>query len=341
MTPAELVKRLLADPELRAEYLPSLTATELRALERELDPVVEQALVWCARWSILNPATVIPVSLVNVVQFHNLPTLSILTRVKCSLWVFALDDEIDSGRVPELALPKILEECYLAASDVKAARPRSELARSLHELQQELAVAPSYELVYPLWATSLIRMIDGMMYEHWMQQRFRPLDYEDDLPPLAEYLHYARHSIAITHLWITGLILEADPTLEQVLPALYRLADQCALVIRLANDYSTYEREANEGGVNAIALRVHELIASGAQTEVASAIQVAKDDILATLRSEQQVAARLASRIRTASSIQRRFIRATTVSVDLYVNRDFRVWTAAVKEAVPSTPQGR
>ncbi|HZT07487.1 MAG TPA: terpene synthase family protein [Chloroflexota bacterium] len=301
-------------------------------MDRLLDQVVEQSNQWCSQWTIFNPTYVLPVALINIVQFPDLPILSILSRVKNSMWIYAIDDLVDGGKLTERELRIALFECALVASAADNIKPESELARTLQVLHRELMEFPNYQHVARMWSTSLIRTIDGMMYEYWMQRRYKPIQFTAELPPYDEYIYYARSSIAITYLWITGLILETDVGIKTELPGLFRLADQCALVIRLANDVCTFKRELEEGGVNAVALCISQLLATAGREPISNLIARASRTVSRRVDRELARARAIAKTVRTDSAVEERFLRATEVSVDLYRRSDIRVWSKIVNK---------
>lgn len=323
--PSRRIDALLKHDSLRASFLPTIAPEELAAVRKFLDPVVATTEKWCKAWTIFNLETILPVSIINILQLSHLPVDAIVERAKHSQWVYALDDVMDGRQLNEDEVLASMSECSTVACGANVP-VYTELASSLSELRASLASYSHYSTVYPYWATSLIRTVDGMMYERWMQKKFTPLRLSDPIPPFDEYVYFARNSIAITYLWMTGLIFEHDPSLADFLPQLYRLAEQCALVIRLANDWATFDRESSEGGLNAIAIRAHQLLAHASCTDDAAAVSQARSELRDRIRAERQQLQLLAGTIRTPTRIEQRFVRATDFSADLYLERDIRWW---------------
>lgn len=334
--PSRLFSDLLKQESLRATFLPAIAPEELAAVEHLLDHVAAKTEEWCRAWTIFNPETILPVSIVNIIQFFHLPVDAIVERAKHSLWVYALDDVMDGRQLNEDEILASVSECSVVACG-GIVPVHTELASSLSELRRDLVPYYHYSTVYPFWATSLIRTIDGMMYERWMQKKFTPLRLSDPLPPFDEYIYFARSSIAITYLWMTGLILEHDPSLANFLPQLYQLAEQCALVIRLANDWATFDRESSEGGLNAIAVRAHQLLTQSSCADVATLVSQARSELRDRIQAERQELQLLAGRIRTPTGIEQRFVRATNFSADLYLERDIRWWAPTLRARLAGT----
>jgi hypothetical protein len=232
-----------------------------------------------------------------------------LTRFKTTLWIYALDDRIDNNQLTEEQLAQVLAGCYTIGCGSDQFDQTDELQKSLWSLRGELAEHDNFKQIEAYWSTSLVRVIDGMMYEHWMQKRFKPVHVEDALPPFAEYLYYAHYSIALIHLWVTGLILEPDESIPAAMVKLLGLAEQCGIVMRLANDYSTFGREMVEGGVSAVLLRAHELWLESPALDSSELLTSARSDVRASVAMEWDKATSLVDSQWTRTRVEDRFLR--------------------------------
>lgn len=323
--PSEQFKALLADPALRDRFLPPMTDEEIGAVQRLLDPVVADVEAWCARWAQVFPlGTIPPVCLQGIVQYPHWPPEAIALRARVVQWAYALDDLFDEGRLPTAALMAQADEClYVASSPAIHLRTLSPWSEALLDLKSSLSRHSLYQEIHAVWCSSLARVIDGMIYEYWMQKR-NIAGHAERMPhSLDEYLSFASSSIAINLVWMTGLIIEDDPSAVTVLRELSLLATQCGAALRLANDICSFQRELREGRSNAVSIL---LTSSSDDARV-------EDEQLAIVRARQLLsqarlaAVTIATGISTASHTEGRFLRGMDFAIQMYERLDLREWS--------------
>ncbi len=329
----QLTRRLASDSEFREKFLPNLEQSETSVLQTRLGPNAREASNWCTQWTIFDPSTVVPITAVNLVQFPSLSDGAVLARTRHCLWVYALDDLMDGPA----QVDETLRECYLSAYGAGLDSHVSELSRSLGQIRAELARFPGFSSLYPIWLVSFEKMLSGMVYERWMQTRRLRAEWSFVLPAYDEYMHYAVDSIAIPHLWITGLVLEQDESIPEALWSLCALVKQCAVVVRLANDLASYRREEQEGVVNAVAVIREELRERDKADEnecTARALTVVGERLTQSRADLRE----MARQIRTRTRIEHRYVRAAELSADLYAAGDVRDWRTGAGVALEAAP---
>ena len=98
--------------------------------------------------------------------------------------------------------------------------------------------------------------------------------------------------------------------------------------MRLANDVRTFEREQQEGGVNAVVIRAHEIgrtPGTPAEDLSARAVESVRADVAQAIDDLTE----LTSIALKKSTMATGFSRATKFGVGLYDAVDFRLWTEA------------
>lgn len=319
---SQRLRALLTDSGLRDALLPPITGDEQAALEQKFVPVSVASADWCARSPILNPTTIDPLALLTIVPFPDAPIDALVARMKGALWTYAIDDFIDSSESPLPTIVSTVGDCInVAMASHGAERPRTSYGRALAEVRAELSGYPLFGSVHPCWAGSLARLLDAMMFELWTNRRYRGRTAPGPAPTIDEYLYYGRHSIANPHLMTTALVVSNDATVVPALRDLFDLATACAGPLRLSNDLVSYSREEHEGKVNSVALSSWPDGSGRADSDTSGL-----DEIRKMLRDEQSQAHSLAATVRTASRIERSFVRSMDFCIDLYRARDYRLW---------------
>lgn len=321
--------RILRDAQMRSALLPRLTEEEIEAIEKLLPAVIRETIRWSELYSPLSQESILPAAVGAIIQLPRLPVQAVATRTKANIWLPAFDDLLDRQALSAGEIEDVLQECLAVACQPRSAvATRSPFGMALADIVEELAQYPLWRELHPCWTVSLVQVLEASMYEYWLQRRAS--GWEGQMggfsPLFDEYLFYGRRSIGITYLWISSLILENDRSALPVLSQLIALADQCALVVRLANDLATYERESREGKVNSITILANTLRERDPDMDGESALKHARDQINERLELEFAEASRMTARIRTDSAIEHRFLRATEFGVELYRRRDFRTW---------------
>jgi hypothetical protein len=162
--PSDQFKALLTDPALQERFLPPMTIEEIAAVERLLDPVVEEAERWCELYSeIANRTMVVPISLLAIVQFPDLPADRLATIVKLISWVYAFDDFVDVPERSTSELAPVAEECQLLAAFDDGISGTTVWRCYLRS--NEIESWPNYLRLHSVWATCLSRLVEAIVIQ--------------------------------------------------------------------------------------------------------------------------------------------------------------------------------
>jgi hypothetical protein len=257
---------------LRSRFLASLDpAEQVRIFD--LSARMSQTLHrWAARYPLIRRVRVWPLSLSVAAAAPFASVEALISTARLSLWVFTLDDLFDEERVPQVELMKRAER-YRALAHRQIACPTGDsLATALCELRDDLATYPLFGPLGSEWANSLCGTIDGMMREyHWRLAYRKGADERATLPSYDEYVKTGRYSIGgPPHIW-AALITSDDASTPVHLKHLRAMEELASTCIRLANDLQSYQKEIDEGKINALVILSRELRAQGVPQEDAYA----------------------------------------------------------------------
>jgi terpene synthase-like protein len=264
-------KRDRADPQttaakdspwggLRSRFLASLDpAEQVRIFD--LSARTSQTLHrWAARYPLIRRVRVWPLSLSVAAGAPFTSVDALISTARLSLWVFTLDDLFDEERVPQGELMKRAER-YRALAHREIPCPSGDsLASALCELRDDLASYPLFESLGGEWANALCGTIDGMMREYQWRLAYRKgTDARATLPSYDEYVATGRYSIGgPPHMW-AALITSDDASTPAHLDHLRAMEQLASTCIRLANDLQSYQKEVDEGKINALVILSREL----------------------------------------------------------------------------------
>jgi Terpene synthase family 2, C-terminal metal binding len=253
---------------LRSRFLASLDpAEQVRIFD--LSARTAQTLHrWAARYPLIRRVRVWPLSLSVAAGAPFSSVEALISTARLSLWVFTIDDLFDEERVPQGELNKRAAR-YSALAHREIAPPSGDsLATALCELRDDLATYPLFEPLATEWANSLCGTIDGMMREYQWRLAYRKgADDSATLPTYEEYVATGRYSIGgPPHIW-AALITTDDPSTPAHLDHLRAMEQLASTCIRLANDLQSYQKEIDEGKINALVILSRELRAEGVPQE--------------------------------------------------------------------------
>jgi hypothetical protein len=253
---------------LRSRFLASLDpADQVRIFD--LSARTSQTLHrWAARYPLIRRVRVWPLSLSVAAGAPFTSVEALISTARLSLWVFTLDDLFDEERVPQAELMKRALR-YRALAHREIACPMGDsLATALCELRDDLATYPLFGPLGSEWANALCGTIDGMMREYQWRLAYRKgSDARATLPSYGEYVATGRYSIGgPPHMW-AALITSNDPSTPAHLPHLRAMEQLASTCIRLANDLQSYQKEVDEGKINALVILSRELRAQGVPQE--------------------------------------------------------------------------
>ncbi|MEW1838364.1 terpene synthase family protein [Nonomuraea angiospora] len=171
---------------------------------------------------------------------------------RLALWIFPLDAAIDRDATQRSHVRAIVEECkdVIAGDD-----PRTPLGRLLAHIRDDLAHAPAFGQLGPLWRTEVAAMLDAMAREWDWKTAARQTA---AVPTVKEYLgnaaNFGSTCVGVSRLISTG---EPEATREH-LPAIIDAANATQRVMRLVNDLRTFKRDRQWEDLNARMLGLDE-----------------------------------------------------------------------------------
>jgi len=208
---------------------------------------------WAARFPLIRRVRVWPLSLSVAAGAPFTSVEALISTARLSLWVFTLDDLFDEERVPQVELTKRAER-YRALAHKEIPCPTGDsLATALCELRDDLATYPLFSELGKEWADALCGTIDGMTREYQWRLSYRNHG-AARLPTYEEYVETGRYSIGgPPHIW-AALITTDDASTPKHLDHLRAMEQLASTCIRLANDLQSYQKEVNEGKINALVI---------------------------------------------------------------------------------------
>jgi hypothetical protein len=186
----------------------------------------------------------------------------------------------------------------------------------LLDIKRQLSACSLFSSLAAGWVASVIRVLDGMMFEYWQSRWNRERDSGPASCSLDQYLYFGRSSIGLPHVLQTSMILANDDSVLGCVGDLGDLAALCGSAMRLANDVRSFDREHRAGKLNSLDL----LQAWPSQTSQSEA----PTQLRTLVERELDRAEQLASVIRTGTGLEKRFVRGTRFGVEMYWIRDFR-----------------
>ncbi|MEV7006979.1 terpene synthase family protein [Streptosporangium sp. NPDC051022] len=168
---------------------------------------------------------------------------------KVCLWAFGLDWLIDYVATSAREVDDIVRRC-LEVADGASPSEGDDLTLMLAAIRDELAAAPAFPVLGPLWREELRRMLEAMLVEwHWKAGKVTPTfeEYLGNADNLGFSFAFASHWLYTAGGDVTG---DVTGDLGRVTEA-YRAVQR---VIRLLNDLGTYERDVTWGDLNVLLL---------------------------------------------------------------------------------------
>lgn len=313
---------------LRSRFLASLDpAEQVRIFD--LSARMSQTLHrWAARYPLIRRVRVWPLSLSVAAGAPFTSVEALISTARLSLWVFTLDDLFDEERVPQSELMKRAERYRALAHSAMPCPTGDSLATALCELRDDLATYPLFGPLGSEWADALCGTIDGMMREYnWRLAYRKGADENATLPSYDEYVATGRYSIGgPPHIW-SALITTDDPSTPAHLDHLRAMEQLASTCIRLANDLQSYQKEIQEGKINALVILSRELRARGVSEEDAYAQAEAR------VRADIEAGLEQLTRLRDASVTQTVGPEAAIDNIarfvcDFYTHHDYHTFLA-------------
>jgi len=249
---------------LQSRFLASLGPAEQKHIFDLSAPTSEALHRWAARYPLIRRVRVGPLSLSVAAGAPFSSVEALISTARLSLWVFTLDDVFDEESLPEAELMKSAEHYRAIAHGETTLSTGDSLATAFSEVRADLARYSLFEPLGSEWAKALCGTIDGMLRENEWRQAYRARS--DDaaaLPTYAEYVATGLYSIGgPPHMW-AAVITSDDPSTPAHLDHLRAMDKLASTCIRLANDLQSYQKEVDEGKINALVILSSELRARG------------------------------------------------------------------------------
>jgi Terpene synthase family 2, C-terminal metal binding len=172
---------------------------------------------------------------------------------RMNLWVFMIDDRFDTSSSSQKDLDLLAAGCVAVAEASARTTSGDPILIELANLRRALRAHRMFDSFGRQWAHGVSRMVDAMLQE-WRWVRDFHLAGRAALPTFDEYLEVGQDSVGVMpHIWLTCIISD-DTSCARHVSYLERMASIANRCVRLANDLRSAEREASEGGINALVI---------------------------------------------------------------------------------------
>jgi hypothetical protein len=198
-----------------------------------------------------DPALYSTITLANAFCGPWLEADDLRTAVRATLWAFALDWQVDYIARSREEVADIVRRCA-AVADGTAPDPGDPLARMLADIVADLAAAPAYAALQPVWRHEFQLMLDAMARE-WVWQASREAGDIAALPTFEEYLRNA-DNICFSFVFVSHWVRTSEPPPVAAVPEVLAAGRKVQEVIRLLNDLGTYDRDVTWGDLNPLML---------------------------------------------------------------------------------------
>ncbi|WP_433464826.1 terpene synthase family protein [Spirillospora sp. CA-128828] len=238
---------------------PSMPALEAGTICAVAGQAQRQMRAWAAEHPALydakafDPALFSTLALAAAFSGPGLSAGGLRMANRVCLWCFGLDWLIDYAATSRVEVANLVQRCATVADGGSTVGPpdgaaaEEELVRFLAAIRGELEAEPGYPGLRDVWRDELQRVLDAMALE-WDWKTARADGGRG--PTFEEYLANADNlgfSFVFASHWIASGGGGNVPTVRAASWAVQR-------VIRLLNDFGTYERDVQWGDLNALLL---------------------------------------------------------------------------------------
>lgn len=165
---------------------------------------------------------------------------------KATMWAFGLDWLVDYVASSPREAEDIARRC-LEVAEGGPPLPGDDLTRMLADIRDELGASPAFPVLGPIWRTELLRMLEAMLLEtRWKAAKAEPT--------FEEYLANA-DNLGFSFVFLSHWLHIAGPDVADT-KAVAEAGRAVQRVIRLLNDFGTYERDVAWGDLNVLLLGV-------------------------------------------------------------------------------------
>jgi hypothetical protein len=292
---------MIADPLIN-----ELGAEEKQRVEERTEALVKALTMWAQRYPFVRTGRILTASLETAVALPRLPLSDALLAAQMILWIYGLDDVADERLMAVGELRRRGERwCAIAGDGFGSGMDEeedggNELTAMLLDMRERLVQSRLFEPLREYWTTCLNLLVEAMARESQYA-----LEYEAHgpgaLPTLEEYLETGIHSIGMPFWEATVLILSNDDAVLEQFEVVIEVIARAGAAMRLYNDVRTFDKEMREGGINAILIVHHELLAGGMEKSQESALVEARRRILRLADSHAERCYELVGRIETGN----------------------------------------
>ena len=287
-----------------ADALNALSTEEKQQVEERTEALIEALTTWARRYPFVRIGRILTASLETAVALPRLPLSDALLAAQMILWIYGLDDVADERLATVGELRRRGERwCAMAGAGSGIDEEKDggdELTAMLLDMKERLAQSRLFEPLREYWTTCLRLLVEAMARESEYALEYQAHG-PGALPTLEEYLETGIHSIGMPFWEATVLILLNDDAVLEQFGAVVEVIEHAGAALRLYNDVRTFDKEMREGGVNAILIVHHELLAGGMEESKESALVEAWRRILRLADSHAERCYDLVGRIETGN----------------------------------------
>jgi Terpene synthase family 2, C-terminal metal binding len=222
------------------------------------------------------------------------------------IWTYALDDHVDQHIATRRELDDLLDACIAVTRGSHPANGHP-LVAALAEWQDDVSRQPLYPALARLWTEKFGKTMDGMRYD-WIAAQSRSSGHRPS--DVQEYLEISTDGVTMWIVHIPRWASYPHDDLIDALDVLVSALDDIAVVVRLANDLVSADRELSETSPNNILM--YGVSEDWVRAELARYAQSARDTL----------APLLATGFPPAVELHRQL----DWTIGFYARADFRGW---------------
>lgn len=303
----------------------------LAGLARETQVDLER---WASLYPSFDPTEFTGVALTTAVHLPDWSRDKRLLAALVSAWILMFDGMVDEGRMSQSEQQSCIVGYKAIIRDDTALplRLNDDLSLAILDIRQRMAVNPSFAALWRHWRWSFNQMVDAIVWQrHAGQvQGWVTEPAVMSMPSYDALMGRALHSIGVPFYLATCFILYKDPAIEERLPILIEIGEECARAIRLANDLRTWRREEDEQTINTVVVVRQEILRENPEIGSAEchdqAIQVLKERELASIARTHTL---LASSPVSSSPVEAGIGRLVNHVTGYYALQDYRKFSGS------------
>jgi hypothetical protein len=237
------------------DFLDTLCVEERQRIKNRATILAEMLEEWVRKYPLMCTVRIPAIALLTATALPRIPPSSAVLASQVVLWVGGVDDRADERMTTLAEMQRKREEWYTIANNGCCnGTIDDELTAILVEIRGELSRFALFERLRVHWASSVKSLVEAMAQEYQYALQFDAQGIRA-LPSLDEYLRTGRQSIGIYLGQSTALILQNDSSVGQYLEPICEATRYAGAAVRLYNDVQTFDKEIQEGGINAVLIR--------------------------------------------------------------------------------------